>query len=155
MTHVDTLVLDGSEVRAVHWEAGDQTGGGTVSVVFAAACVRRDVSTPTEAPPSRRASAWGHMKPLTLRLHGVARAADANGGTSEQAEDLGDAIGALSDGEVRYAGQAWRTLPLPCHVSAPVTLSLRFRAGQEWVWQGQGLTVQPEADSRFFESYAC
>jgi len=95
------------------------------------------------------------MKPLTLRLHGVARAADANGGTSEQAEDLGDAIGALSDGEVRYAGQAWRTLPLPCHVSAPVTLSLRFRAGQEWVWRGQGLTMQPEADSRFFESYAC
>lgn len=155
MTHVDTLVLDGSEVRAVHWEAGDQAGGGTVSVVFAAACVRRDVRAPTEAATSRQASAWGHMKPLTLHLHGVAPASDENTATCEPAGDLRDALGALSDGEVRYAEQAWRTLPLPCHVSAPVTLSLRFRAGQEWVWQGQGLTVQPEADSRFFESYAC
>jgi len=95
------------------------------------------------------------MKPLTLRLHGVMRAADANAATHEQAGDLGDAIGALSDGEAWHTGRVWRTLPLPCHVNAPVTLSLRFRAGQEWVWQGQGLTVQPEADSRFFESYAC
>ena len=95
------------------------------------------------------------MKPLTLRLHGVVPASDENTATCESAGDLRDALGALSDGEVWHTGRAWRTLPLPCHVSAPVTLSLRFRAGQEWVWRGQGLTMQPEADSRFFESYAC
>ena len=71
--HVDALVLEGSEVRAVRWEAGDQTACGTVIVVFAAACVRRDVCAPTGAATSRQASAWGHMKPLTLRLHGVSQ----------------------------------------------------------------------------------
>ncbi|WP_306564535.1 hypothetical protein [Aquabacterium sp.] len=152
---MDTLLLEGSEVRAMRWEARDVPGGSTVCVEFAAACVRRD---PVDAPGGasvRRDSVWGNVTALTLRLSGVMSAPDV--GASEFSLDgtLGEAIGTLSGGEVRQAAQMWRALPLPCHVSGPVTLSLRFRAGQEWVWQGHELTVQAEAGSRFFESYAC
>ena len=152
---MDTLLLEGSEVRAVRWEARDAPGGGMVCVVFAAACVRRERVDGPGATAASHDSVWGHLSPLTLRLSGVLSAPDV--GASEYGLDgaLRDAMGALSGCEVRQAAQVWRALPLPCHVSGPVTLSLRFRAGQEWVWQGQELTVQAEADCRFFESYAC
>lgn len=155
MTHVDTLVLDGSEVRAVRWEAEEAPGGGTVSVVFAAACVRRDLTQGPGATASSPDSVWGHLSSVTLRLSCVMSAPDGDASECGLGGDLGDAIGALSGGEVRHGARVWRALPLPCHVSGPVTLSLRFRAGQEWVWQGHDLTVQAEADSHFFESYAC
>ena len=152
---MDTLVLEGSEVRAVRWEAGDAAEGGTVCVVFAAACVRRDRADGPGATVASQDSVWGYLAPLTLRLSGVMSAPSGDVPECGLGGDLGDAMGALSGGEVRHGAQVWRALPLPCHVSEPVTLSLRFRDGQEWMWQGHELTVQAEADSRFFESYAC
>lgn len=152
---MDTLLLEGSEVRAVHWEARDAAEGGTVCVVFAAACVRRDRVDGSGATAWSQGSVWGNLSHLTLRLSGVMSAPNVDASECSLSGDLGDAMGALSGGEVRQAAQVWRALPLPCHVSGPVTLSLRFRAGQEWAWQGHELTVQAEADSRFFESYAC
>lgn len=152
---MDTLVLEGSEVRAVRWEAGDAAEGGTVCVVFAAACVRRDRVDGPGATESSQGNVWGHLSPLTLRLSVVMSAPNGDASECGLGGDLGDAIGALSGGEVRHGAQVWRALPLPCHVSGSVTLSLRFRAGQEWVWPGRELTVQAETDSRFFESYAC
>lgn len=155
MRHLDTLLLDGSEVRAVCWEASDGLEGGSVCVAFAAACVRRAWVDGSGESGARHDRVWGHLTGLTLRLREVTRRPDVDASVRVLEGDWGDAIGALSGGEVRHTGQVWRALPLPCHVDGPVTLSLRFRAGQEWVWQGQGLTVQAEADSRFFESYAC
>lgn len=152
---MDTLLLEGSEVRAVRWEARDAPGGGMVCVVFAAACVRRERVDGPGATAASHDSVWGHLSPLTLRLSGVMSTPDVGAAERCPDGDLRDAMGALSGGEVRQAAQVWRALPLPCQVSGPVRLNLRFRAGQEWVWQGHALTVQAEVDSRFFESYAC
>jgi hypothetical protein len=152
---VDTLLLDGSEVRAVRRESGDGLEGDTVCVAFAAACVRRDPENSSGATGAGRDSVWGHLTGLTLRLRGVVRATDADALAWSPDAALEDAMGTLSGGEVRHADQVWRALPLPCNVNGPMTLSLRFRAGPEWVWQGQGLAIEAEANSRFFESYAC
>lgn len=152
---MDTLVLEGSEVRAVRREGGSSSEGSTVCVVFAAACVRRDRDDGLGAAASSQDSVWGNLTPLTLRLSGVVSTSDVDASAFSLDGTLKDAMGALSGGEVRHGAQVWRALPLPCHVSGPVTLSLRFRTGQEWEWQGRELTVQAEADSRFFESYAC
>lgn len=140
MSHIDTLLLDGSEVREVVWSGHD------VRVTFSAAFVRRALRTHDSATAGSLDAAHGYLKPLVLHFSGVDTAAPV---------DAADWVGALSGGEVRQGTQVWRALPLPFSLDGPLSLTLCFQSRAERTVTAQSLRLQVAPDSRFIESYAC